>query len=83
LLAGNSPQAGREVSWNEFESTWKPLVPADAERVAILDALQRHYLVEQNGPLLGITPWGKIFLAYRAGTWRPARDYGGDNVPIR
>jgi hypothetical protein len=81
LLAWLS-QAGREVSWNEFESTWTPNVPAEVDRNAMLDALARHYLIEWNGGLIGVTPWGRIFLAFRAGTWRPMRDYPGDDRPL-
>ncbi|MDP9276455.1 MAG: hypothetical protein M3O99_12795 [Chloroflexota bacterium] len=74
-------QAGRDVSHAEFESTWGATIP-EANRAATIDALARHYLIEVNGPLMAITPWGRTFLAFRAGTFRPLRDYPGDDVPL-
>lgn len=74
-------QASREVSWQEYETAWSPQIP-EAARATTIDALARHYLIEQNGGLIGVTLWGHKFLAFRAGTWRPLRDYPGDNQPL-
>lgn len=46
------------------DAFWLPIIPAPAERLAILTALTQHYLVHNNQGFIQITPKGREYVEF-------------------
>jgi hypothetical protein len=53
------------VSLSLFDTLWLPTIPAAKERKAILDALEKHYLIAIVNELISVTPKGHEYIEWR------------------
>lgn len=53
------------ISLSLFHNVWTPIVRSAAERDAIINALQSHYLIDVSDSLVQITPKGREYIDWR------------------
>lgn len=54
-----------KVTTTLFDSIWLPIIPSLQERVAIIHALENHYLITCMGELIEVTPKGREYIEWR------------------
>jgi hypothetical protein len=48
-----------------FDALWLPAIPDAKERKAIIDALEKHYLIAIENNLISVTPKGREYIQWR------------------
>lgn len=53
------------TTYSHYDATWLPLIPSANERVAIINALQAHHLIQVNDGAIQVTPKGMEYQQWR------------------
>ena len=64
ILEWISTLEGGATSYNGYDAVWVPIISNQQERLAVVTALQAHYLIENRDDTLSITAKGREYLKW-------------------